>query len=290
MLKKKSADMQISPPATLFKIGAPSMIYGKSMERNAERLSRSGNGLDFIEIVLFHTPQLHNIPTARELQTLKEIQERTQSTYTVHLPASLDIASKHQDIREKSIRMIVDIWHKTSILQPAYYVLHIPMTPPTLVSVPGQYIKSVSPRSSDDWTSRAMDSLGQIRDRVGNESALLLENINYSPRFLEPFFKADHGGFCLDIGHLLLGDEHVMEVMERFRDQIREIHLHGVRDYTEHLSLNVMPRDKVAEWLSCLQRWNFQGYINLEVFSPEDLKSSLEVVSDIIQELSEEVC
>lgn len=256
------------------------------MVRNAERLSRGGNGLDFIEIVLFHTPQLHNIPTTRELQTLKEIQERTQSIYTVHLPASLDIASKHQDIRDKSIRMLVDIWLKTSILQPAYYVLHIPMTPPTLVSVPGQYIKSVSPRSSDDWTSRAMDSLRQIRDRVGNESALLLENINYSPQFLEPFFKAGYGGFCLDIGHLLLGDEHVPEVMERFRDQIREIHLHGVRDYTEHLSLDVLPRDKVVEWLSCLKRWNFQGYINLEVFSPEDLKTSHEVVSDIMKELS----
>ena len=262
------------------------MVYGRSMVKNAEMLSVCGNGLNFIEILIFHVPELHNIPTTRELQTLKEIQERTQTDYTVHLPASLEIASKHQEIREKSICMIVDIWLKTSILHPAYYVLHIPITPPTLVSVPGQYFKSGSSQSWADWTSRAMESLEQIRASVGDESALLLENINYSPKFLEPFFEAGYGGFCLDIGHLLLGDEHVLEVMAHFRDHIREIHLHGVKDYTEHLSLDVLPRDRVAKWLSCLKRWTFQGYINLEVFSPEDLKTSLEVVSDIMKELS----
>ena len=281
MPKKKFADREYSPPANLFKIGAPSMIYGKSMVKNAERLSRGGNGLDFTEIVLFHTPKLHNIPTARELQILREIQERTQITYTVHLPASLEIASKHLEIREKSIRMIIDIWLKTSILQPANYILHIPITAPTIVAVPGRYFKSGSSLPWDDWTSRAMESLGQIRAGVGNEVALLLENINYSPIFLEPFFKAGYGGFCLDIGHLLLGDEHVPEVMERFQDQIREIHLHGVKNYTEHLSLDVLPRERVIEWFSCLQRWQFQGYINLEVFSPEDLKTSLGVVCAI---------
>ena len=256
------------------------------MVKNAEMLSRCGNDLDFTEILLFQTPALHNIPTTRELHILKEIQYRTQTAYTVHLPASLEIASNHREIREKSIRFIIDIWLKISILQPAYYILHIPITPPTIVSVPDQYFKSGSSQSWDDWTSRAMESLRRIRSSVGDESALLIENINYSPKFLEPFFDADYGGFCLDIGHLLLGDEHVPEVLEYFRDQIREIHLHGVKDCTEHLSLDVLPHDQVVEWLSCLNRWKYQGLINLEVFSPEDLKTSLEVVSDIMKELS----
>lgn len=286
MLKKKSADNQSSQPANLFKIGAPSMVYGKSMVKNAEMLSRCGNGLNFTEILLFHTQALHNIPTTGELQILKEIQFRSQTTYTVHLPASLEIASKDPEIREKSIRLVIDIWLKTSILQPAYYILHIPITPPTLASVPGQYFKSESSQSWNEWTAQAMESLKRIRETVGDESALLIENINYSPKFLEPFFKAGYGRFCLDIGHLLLGDEYVPEVLEHFRDQIQEIHLHGVKDSTEHLSLDVLPRDKVVEWLSYLNRWKYQGFLNLEVFSPEDLKTSLEVVSDIMKELN----
>ncbi|MGB3210062.1 MAG: hypothetical protein WBB19_05080 [Desulforhopalus sp.] len=76
------------------------------------------------------------------------------------------------------------------------------------------------------------------------------------------------------------------EVLDHFRDQIREIHLHGVKDYSEHRSLDVLPRDKAVEWLSCLRRWDYQGLINLEVFSPEDLSTSLDVVSDIIPVLS----
>jgi len=286
MPKKKSAEIQSSPRAKFFKIGAPSMIYGKSVVRNAEMLSRSGIGLCFTEILLFHTPELHNIPTIRELQSLIEIQDRTQTAYTVHLPAFLEIASNNREIREKSIRLIIDIWLETSILQPAYYILHIPVTPPTLVTVPGQYFKSGSSQSWGDWTSLAMESLRRIRASVGDMHNLLIENINYSPYFLEPFFKADYGRFCLDIGHLLLGDENVPEVLEHFRDQIREIHLHGVKDYTEHLSLDVLSRDKVVEWLSYLSRWNYQGFINLEVFSPGDLETSLEVVSDIMKELS----
>lgn len=286
MPKKKSADIQSSPPASLFKIGAPSMIYGKCMVQNAELLSRRGNCLDFIEILLFHTPELHNIPTSGELQVLQKIQYRSQVGYTVHLPASLEIASEDREIREKSIRLTIDIWLKTSILQPIYYILHIPITPPILVSAPGRYFKSESSQPWDAWTSRAMKSLTRIRESVGGESALLLENINYSPKFLEPLFNAGYGRFCLDIGHLLLGDEDVPEVMACFREHIREIHLHGVKEHTEHLGLDVLPKNKVAEWLFCLKRWNYQGYINLEVFSPEDLTMSLEVVSDIMKDLS----
>lgn len=261
------------------------MVYGKDVVQNADMLSRLGNRLDFIEIVLFHTPNLHNIPSSEELQLLKEIRDRSHATYTVHLPASLEIASESRQKREESIALLIDIWLKTSILQPQYYILHIPITPPTLVAVPGHYFKAGSTLAWHSWAVRAVESLRRIRENVGEMGALLVENINFSPTFLEPFFEADFGGFCLDIGHLLLGDERVLEVLECFIDRIREIHLHGVRDHTEHISLDVLPRDRVAEWLSFLYRRNYQGLINLEVFSPRDLDTSLAVISDITNEL-----
>ncbi len=254
------------------------------MVDNASKLAGNGDGLNFTEILLFHTPVLDNIPTPLELQALKEIQDRTGIVYTVHLPSSLEIASNDRAIREKSIHLLIDIWHKTSSLQPLFYILHIPVTPPTLVPVPGQYFKSESSQPWDDWTSLAIESLGIIHKNIGAESGLLLENINYSPKFLAPFFEAGFGGFCLDIGHLLLGGENVQELLEYFLDQIREIHLHGVKDFSEHLSLDVLPREEVAQWLSCMRKRGFQGLINLEVFSPEDLNASLEVISDIMKD------
>ncbi len=286
MPKKTSIDIRSSLPAIPFRIGAPSMVYGKNVVENAKMLTNNGRGLSFTEILLFHTPVLNNIPTPRELLSLKEIQDRTCITYTVHLPASLQIASNCREVRESSIRLIIDILQKTSSLQPAHYILHIPITFPTLVAVPGQYFKTGSSQPWEDWTFRALESLERIRESMGNGSDLLIENLNYSPKFLKPFLNAGYGGFCLDVGHLLLGDENVSEVLDHFRDQIREIHLHGVKGYSEHLSLDVLPRDKMVEWLSRLRRWDYQGLINLEVFCPEDLNTSLDVVSDVIVDLS----
>lgn len=287
-MPKKLSTAPIPPfqPAISFKLGAPSMIYGNDVVTNAEILSKSDSGLNFTEILLFHTPELHNIPSTRELQSLKAIQDSTQCIYTVHLPASLEIASKDKEVREQSIRLLVDIWLKTSVLQPAYYILHIPITPPTLIADPHRYFKSRSSQSWGDWTLRAMESLRRIKENVGETSNLLIENINYSPQFLEPFLEAGYCGFCLDVGHLLLGDEPVREVLEHFHDHIREIHLHGVKNYSEHLSLDVLPRNEVIEWFSCLNHRHYQGLINLEVFSPEDLEMSLSVVSGIMKALS----
>jgi sugar phosphate isomerase/epimerase len=276
-------DAQITIP---FKLGAPSMVYGENMVNNVEILASRASNINFAEILLFHTPELHNLPTMREVQALKDIKDRTHIDYTVHLPASLEIASNQENIREKSIRLITDILRTTRILQPIHYILHIPITAPTLVADPCQYIHSGSSLQLGDWAARALDSLRKIRERAGDVSNLLIENINYSPKFLEPFIGEGNFGFCLDIGHLLLGNENVLEVLEFFQDQTREIHLHGVRGSTEHISLEVLPGSNILEWLSFLNRGNYNGLINLEVFSPEDLRTSLEIVSGIKKELS----
>jgi sugar phosphate isomerase/epimerase len=286
MPKKRSTAHTPLPSANPFKLGAPSMIYGNDMVTNAEILSKSGSGLNFTEILLFHTPELHNIPSTQELQALEAIQDNTHCIYTVHLPASLEIASDEKKVREQSIQRIVDIWLKTSVLQPEYYILHIPITPPTLIADPHRYFKSRSSQSWGKWTSRAMESLRRIQENVGETSKLLIENINYSPEFLEPFLEAGLCRLCLDMGHLLLGDEPIREVLKNFLDHIQEIHLHGVKNYSEHLSLNVLPRNEVIEWFSCLNHWNYQGLVNLEVFSPEDLATSLSVISGIMKALT----
>ncbi len=273
-------------PAPSFKLGAPSMIYGYDTVTNAEILSNSGSGLNFTEILLFHTPELHNIPSTQQIQALKKIKESSKSIYTVHLPASLEIASNNKEVREQSIHLLIDIWRKTSALEPAYYILHIPITPPTLIADPRQYLRAGALQPSSDWTLRAMESLQRIQESVGDASNLLIENINYSPQFLEPFLDAGYCKFCLDVGHLLLGDEPVLEVLEHFWGYIREIHLHGVLDSSEHLSLDVLSGERVFEWLSALKIRNYRGFINLEVFSPKDLETSLRVVSGIMKLLN----
>lgn len=283
---KKNRDLFPSRHNFSFNLGAPSMVYGKNTIDNVLQLADNTTGLDFVEIVLFHTPTLHNIPTSAEIQAINEIGNLTDITYTVHLPSSLEIGSEDQETREDSIRLLVDIWSRTITLDPAYYILHIPITKPTLVPVPGEYFYSESSYRWDEWTSRAMESLRRIHKSIGEETVLLLENINYSPKFLRPFLEAGCGQFCLDVGHLMLGDENVLEVLDNFWDDIREIHLHGVIGYSEHLSIDVLPEAQVAELISRLHFLDYRGAVNLEVFTPKDLRSSLGLLSSIMKEMA----
>ena len=79
----------------------------------------------------------------------------------------------------------------------------------------------------------------------------------------------------MDIGHLMLGQEDVVQVMRRYLHVTRAIHLHGVRGYDEHLSLSILPEELVHGWLRWLKVASYEGLIVLEVFNARDLEESM---------------
>jgi sugar phosphate isomerase/epimerase len=108
-----------------------------------------------------------------------------------------------------------------------------------------------------------------------------LENINYSPDLLEFIRQQGFCAFCLDMGHLLLGRESVRKTLKRYLPVIKEIHIHGVTGWDEHLGLDVLPLERVQSWFHCLNDYGYTGILNLEVFDPVDLKKSLEVLKQV---------
>jgi sugar phosphate isomerase/epimerase len=179
--------------------------------------------------------------------------------------------------------MAVKLINLMNELNPTCHVLHIPVTAPTLTAVPGQYFTTKKPDIFDGWDERAMDSLLSIHDKIMPNNKILVENINYSPTFLETFWKSGICDFCLDMGHLMLGRESVSETTRHFISAIKEIHLHGVIEDEEHLSLSVLPEARVSQWINLLVEADFKGVINLEVFSPQDLETSLDMLFKIIK-------
>ncbi len=269
-----------------YRIGASSMVFGHDTTENASILA---DIVDHMEIVLFHTPNLHNIPDRREIRRLNEIRRQEGITYSVHLPASLEIASPREQKRNEHLRMIREIVARMEELEPVYYILHIPFSPPTLAAVPGQYFKSGNGTKWEDWTARALESLSCLRDTAPELSNLLLENINYSPHLLKPFLKEGCRRLCLDIGHMLLGAEPVVEILEDSLDETRELHLHGVKGHEEHLSASVLPEALLIDIFRCLHRKRFDGVLNLEVFAPDDLHRSLAAISKAIKRVGHPV-
>jgi sugar phosphate isomerase/epimerase len=254
------------------------MIFGTDLVENVRRLAAT---VPCVEIVLFKTPDLHNLPSACEIAELRRIAAGEDLRFSVHLPASLEPASPDRRTREQALADGLEICGRLVELGPEHFILHLPFFPPTLAPVPGFYFHDQTPAPAwAGWTSRAVEALEQFRKVLGAPEKLLVENINYSPGFLAPFLKADLCRFCLDIGHLLLGREPVLVHLEQFRPWIREIHLHGVVGYDEHLSLRHVPVHRLDQWLRFLKEQDYRGLITLELFDPPDLWQSLRLLQD----------
>jgi len=265
-----------------FKISAPSMVFGDVLIENVQYLA---DIVDHIEIVLFQTDELDNLPSRPDIEKLKEIGVEKRITYSVHLPTSLEIASRDEKKLKGSIRRAVEMITLMSECFPLYYILHIPFTTPTLTPVPGCYFSKEDQQEFTVWTRRALSSLQTLHQQAGVDGRLLVENINYSPMFLEPMWQSGLCHLCLDLGHLLLGRENVLAVMKKYPAVTREIHLHGVRGHEEHLSLSALPTGMVQEWVKYLVGISYKGILNLEVFSPGDLQRSLAVLRDAFSEV-----
>ncbi len=258
-----------------FRVGAPSMVFGPGTEENVSRLA---GRVDHVEIVLFHTPTLHNIPGPAETERIRQIAAERGLSLSVHLPTCLEIAAADPGRREWSLDLAADLI--TRLRHPAIeqFILHIPYDRPTLAPVPGRYFRAGDRPDFAAWLRRARTGLHRLRAAVGSDVPLLVENINYSPALMAPLWREGDCGFCLDIGHLLLGGESALPHLEAHLPHIREIHLHGVVGYAEHLGLDVLPFARVRRWLRYLVDADFRGVVNLEVFSPMDLENSREVV------------
>lgn len=261
------------------------MVFGMDLVVNVKRLSCI---VPHIEIVIFHTEELHNIPTSQEVVSLQKIKAEKNLTYSVHLPASLEIASESKPKREMAVETATKIIEHLDALSPEYHILHIPITTPTLTAEPGCYIKNKSSFPYEAWADRALTSLDRIQEKTGLKQQLLLENINYSPHLLEKIRQQGLCALCLDIGHLLLGRESVREMLKRYLPVIKEIHIHGVAGWEEHLGLDVLPPDRVDSWFRLLTDLDYTGILNIEVFDPVDLTNSLQVLKKVTAMAPEE--
>jgi hypothetical protein len=85
---------------------------------------------------------------------------------------------------------------------------------------------------------------------------------------------------CMDTGHLLLEDVSPADFFHRYEERVREIHLHGLdREKALHDGKlpDHRPLRKSDSWLQTLRPVLdcFNGVVNLEVFSWEEVEESL---------------
>jgi hypothetical protein len=125
-------------------------------------------------------------------------------------------------------------------------------------------------------------------EKYGTAAAPLFLAENTTPGFLEKIIPllSPGVGLCMDTGHLLLEGRSPAEYFSRCGTGIVEIHLHGIdreKAAIDGLLPDHRPLKEDAPWLRELFPVieNFNGVINLEVFSWKDVAQSIAAIKRI---------
>jgi len=244
-----------------FRLGATSYIYPTDLEANVAAL---GPVVDDVELVLFETDALSNLPDRPTLAALQRLADLYQLTYTVHLPLDLCPEASHPSLplAQRVIRL-------TQPLQPYAIVAHLDARAP-LVS--GDWAK---------WREGSLRCLEKVGGMMGSLERLCIENIERWPyEEMLPLLDRLPISFCLDIGHLWLQGLHVPAVFASLALRTRTVHLHGIDSATgrDHSSLAHVPNSDRDAALDALSAQGFGGVLTLEVFTAQDFASSREQV------------
>ncbi len=253
-----------------FRLGTTSYILADDLLPNAAFLAPL---LDDIELVLFEVDDgPSNLPDASAQAELARLAERYDVTYTVHLPLDLRLAA---DGSAKHISLIKArrVIEYTRRLQPFAYVLHLD----------GREARD-GVIAYADWQAQAVSALQVVAGWVGDAAQVCVENLDhYPPDFWDGVLaQAGSVSRCVDVGHLWLEGQDPLPFLAKHLARTRIIHLHGVAN-RDHVSLRYCPPaalKAVWDWLMVLP---FNGVVTLEVFSEEDLLTSLDAIRAVVE-------
>lgn len=292
---------QFSAPHS-FRLGVPSYVYPADILPNIEALAPF---VDDIELVLFEsreaddrgrtadagrqTPDdgkqkerkeasgegertenaISNIPTPDTIRRLAELAQQHDLTYTVHFPIDRHLGSPDAKERQALQKQMLAIMDRTRSLRPHAYILHLEGVS-----------RDSDPARVQTWQCDIAAMLPALIENAGDPALLCVENLNYPFAWCEPLLDRFGLGVCTDVGHLWLGKDDVEAHLQRHLPRTRVIHLHGVRDGHDHLSLTALPPSRRRPLLNAIDK--FTGVLTLEIFNYEEVRDSVAELSKFL--------
>jgi len=241
-----------------FKIGTTSYIYLDHIIPNVKMLAPY---LDEIELLLFESNP-DSLPTMQQIKELALLAEQFDITYNIHLPLEISLSDRNNATRIRAVEIIKSIIELTYILQPSTYTLHLPCDE---ISFDGESLKI--------WQDFVADGIEKLIATGIQSQAISIETLAYPFEWLEEIIRAFKLSVCIDIGHLLVNGFDVKKVFDKYSSNTSIIHLHGVENKKDHVSLNRLSLEQMDQIIVILKR--YYGVVSLEVFSFENLSTSL---------------
>jgi sugar phosphate isomerase/epimerase len=243
-----------------FRLCVPSFVYPAGYAENARRL---GPFVDEIELLLFES-RPESLPSQTEINALISSAQQFNFTYHVHLPLDLHLGTIDQSRRDQDVKRLIEIIGLIRPLSPTTYTLHIDSRE-----------KHLSEAELGQWQERTLQSLDRILRTTRLVSGRLsIETLDYPPQWFAPIVDRLGLKVCVDVGHVLKYGWGLKSVMRQFGTQIDIIHLHGMADGQDHLSLDHLAPNAREFLQTYLQ--TFHGAVSLEVFCFQRLERSLD--------------
>jgi Sugar phosphate isomerases/epimerases len=246
-----------------FRIGTTSYVYPDEILPNVHKLK---DKVDDIELVLFEADNAGNIPTQKDLKELRRISTKWNLTYTVHLPLDINLGSGMDNKRKDSVEKVEMFIERLSVLNPFAYIVHL-----NLSKQAEENIKL--------WQSRVSESLREIRAiQATIPQNIAIENLSYPFSYIDTLILEHGFSTCIDIGHLIGMGVNPMKHLKRYFSRTRVIHLHGVNESKDHLSLKYLGRSLIKRIIRFLMDNDYRGVVTLEVFSQTDFEESMDIL------------
>jgi len=249
-----------------FKIGCTSYVYPADIVYNAERLAPI---FDDIELVLFESDDVCNYPTKREISNLLKIKKRFNCSYTIHFPIDKKAGSCDESDRNLFTNNIKKIVNLTKSLNPYAFILHLE-----------GITKNSSLKEIKQWKRNINEVLSKILSfKKVQTNKICIENLDYPIQLNEYFVDLNNFCYCIDIGHLWNMEENynIEKILKKYLSKIKVIHLHGVCNGSDHISLKKNELSKVEELIKVLKSIKYNNLITFEVFNKKDTFESIEL-------------
>jgi len=249
-----------------FRVGTTSYIIPADIIPNIEYLKEM---VDDVEVVLFESDEISNLPSADDIETLRRIAEEHDLTYSIHLPMDVYLGHAQEPVRRNSVDKCLRIIDLTQPLEPSAYVLHCE-------AGPGININRLSGEERHVFRESFLASMDMLleNDPVSPRD-ICVETLNYPIAWISSAIEYFGLSLTLDIGHLELYGYSVSEHLDRFLSSARVLHMHGIKDGKDHTGLEHM----LPETLDMVMKVLFENpdperVFTMEIFSEKELDSS----------------
>jgi sugar phosphate isomerase/epimerase len=265
-MKNKTGSIKGKLP---FRIGCTSYVYPDDIVPNVHKMAPI---VDDIELILFESDDVSNFPDKDTIDELGDIADEYRLTYTVHFPTDKDAGSGKDKERLEFSEQIERIIELTNKLNPYAYILHL------------QGINNNASVSDITlWKKNCYEFCQKISElSYLDPKKICVENFNYPPEWHLDIVNDFSFSFCMDIGHFWMEEYKNWDILlKKTLEKTRAIHLHGVRDGKDHISLINSKIEDVLKVFDIMKH-GYKHVVTLEIFNKKELFESLQLIEKLL--------